>query len=246
MDSPSPSLPPLSGMHLLLIYVISLGLVYLLQIYSGSLGSYYYTLWVMALVLPAGLALALTGRDLEEYGVNFEKPLAQLGWSAAAVVIVLGGYGGAVLIYFHVQGISPSPPNRVSWLHLAYINIFIIAIPEEFLFRGFLQTSLEKRESDSPRGWMASVLITSLLFCPGPCCNRRPSGAGIGVLSLSGLWLSSLRLGFHLASRHFARTLQCGVPLFAVSLISRAVPTLDSSFKSPISKNLQFLVEKVK
>jgi membrane protease YdiL (CAAX protease family) len=137
---------------------------------------------VMFLYLPATL-LFRRGRDLEQYGLR-AAPLGRgLGLYALAVACVLPPFAVAYGLYIHSacppfalylaqsarhlhwycpQRLAPELRLPSDFLMTAVSQLFVVALPEEFFFRGFLFGRLS--EAMRPR-W--ALLLSALLFALG-------------------------------------------------------------------------------
>ncbi len=129
---------------------------------------------VVFLYLPAAV-LWRRGQELDDYGFTRAGLGRSLLWflGACAVVFPLFVIGYAI----YVQRICPQlpewlvvcPPHpapRLRWppepLTAALGQLLVVAMPEEFFFRGYVQGRLRERYATAP-----SILLSSLLFALG-------------------------------------------------------------------------------
>jgi uncharacterized protein len=105
--------------------------------------------------------------DWAEYGVHARGAGRSLAWAAAAMLVCFPpfvfGYEwwwGAVRSF----DLSRLPSN---FWNLALAQFLVVALPEEVLFRGYLQTRLERRLGSRERWgirWGWAIPLTSVLF----------------------------------------------------------------------------------
>jgi len=128
-------------------------------------------LWQPAfwLLVPFGVIYA-TRRSFDDYGVCWRPGGA--AFHLATATVVLGGY--AVLHYAFgrlVQGaeFEPTLPPRFGWL--VYQQLVDVALPEEFFFRAYLQTNLNRawgrpyRLLGAQWGWGLPVAALVFALC---------------------------------------------------------------------------------
>ncbi|MBI4512848.1 MAG: CPBP family intramembrane metalloprotease [Gemmatimonadetes bacterium] len=112
--------------------------------------------------MDVGLVLFVVAAPVRDLGFTFGLRLRDLGYAAAALAacaLVLVPLGLA--IGFLRYGWPPLDPGDW-WLNALNIY-FLVAVPEEFLFRGLLQNSLEKRWR-GPQAAAAAWLAVSVVF----------------------------------------------------------------------------------
>lgn len=106
----------------------------------------------------------------------------------APIAIVLGLFTG--FIQFH--GRLPAPGNALA---AALVTFFLVALPEEFYFRGLLQNLLETRMSKRNALWMAAVIFGFSHFNKGMAFNGRyVLLAAIAGLCYGRAWLDRRRV----------------------------------------------------
>jgi membrane protease YdiL (CAAX protease family) len=105
--------------------------------------------------------LERAGREPAAYGLRWRPIGRHVLWAVGTIAVVFPLFGIGFLLYHHV-----SPP----WLHrtiqlpphlllAAASQLIVVAIPEEFFFRGYLQGRL--RDAMPP---LAAIALSSLLF----------------------------------------------------------------------------------
>ncbi|MBA3494109.1 MAG: CPBP family intramembrane metalloprotease, partial [Gammaproteobacteria bacterium] len=82
---------------------------------------------------------------------------ATLPWSLLVFIVVLS----LAILIGYVRFDPKVPPEFFRW---AWINLFFTCIPEEALFRGFVQRGLQERLGASRHGDVIALAVTSLLF----------------------------------------------------------------------------------
>lgn len=110
------------------------------------------------LLLDAGIYAFLCIRQLDRVGFNLRLRLRDLGvgWREflfyAPIAIALGlGIG---FLHFHAV-----MPNAMHALAAFAFTFFLVAVPEELFFRGWLQNLLERRMGRTP-----ALILTAVLF----------------------------------------------------------------------------------
>ena len=110
------------------------------------------------LLLDAGLYAFLCVRQLNGVGFNLRLRPRDLGigWREflfyAPIAIALG----LALGFLHLHGLLPNPWRAVEAFAFTF---FLVAVPEELFFRGWLQNLLERRMGRTP-----ALLLTAVLF----------------------------------------------------------------------------------
>lgn len=110
------------------------------------------------LLLDAGIYAFLCIRQLNGVGFNLRLRLRDLGigWREflfyAPIAIALG----LALGFLHLHAILPSAPRALAAFAFTF---FLIAVPEELFFRGWLQNLLERRIGRIP-----ALILTAILF----------------------------------------------------------------------------------
>src|SRR5262249_53239291 len=126
------------------------------------------------LVLPMRL-LQRAGRDPRAYGLTSRPPGRNLVWGPGAVAVVFSLFLLGVRVYYTVLCATPRPAPCAGWgpslvrtagVHVApnfaltaAAQLIVIAIPEEFFFRGYIQGRL--REVFAP---LPAIALSSLIF----------------------------------------------------------------------------------
>jgi membrane protease YdiL (CAAX protease family) len=101
-------------------------------------------LWQSAFWLLVPFALIyFDRRSFDDYGVRWE--LGGWGFNAVTAAIILGGYALGHYVFGRViQGAAFHPTLLPQFGWLAYHEVVDVALPEEFFFRGYLQTTLNR------------------------------------------------------------------------------------------------------
>jgi membrane protease YdiL (CAAX protease family) len=117
---------------------------------------------VQLIALDVGLLLFTVVTPVRDLGFCFRLRIADLRFALVAVAgiaIVAIPLGLSIgFIRYGWQEVQP-----LAWALVALNIYFVVAIPEEFLFRGLLQNLLEKRWRGA-RGRLGSLLVVSVIF----------------------------------------------------------------------------------
>lgn len=148
------------------------------------------TLW---LVVPV-LWLTRRGRNLEEYGLQRGRP-AGGAFHAAMVVGIFVPYAvGHWLLARLAWEATFVPRLPDDFAVAAFEHLFLIALPEEVFFRGYLQTQLDRV---SERRWRLlgvefgpGLPLAALLF---GLCHIASGGPARLVTAFPGIWYGWLR-----------------------------------------------------
>jgi membrane protease YdiL (CAAX protease family) len=105
-----------------------------------AVGLRYPTLWF---VVPFAL-ITLSGRPYADYGLTLRSP-GSLGFHLRTVAVIFGGY--AVLHYAFARWVLgrhlvPALPDDFGSFVLT--QLLVVGLSEEFFFRGYLQTQLDR------------------------------------------------------------------------------------------------------
>lgn len=115
------------------------GLALLAVTFPLAVGLHLSTLWF---VVPLAV-ITLTKRPYPEYGLSLERP-GSVGFHVTVVALVFIPYTiGHYLLAHWLDGATfhlRLPPDVVG---SAFDQILLIALPEEFFFRGYLQTQFD-------------------------------------------------------------------------------------------------------
>ncbi len=82
---------------------------------------------------------------------------ATIPWSLLVFIVVVS----LAILIGYVRFDPKFPPEFFLW---AWINLFLTCIPEEALFRGFVQQGLQDRLRDSRHGELIALTVASILF----------------------------------------------------------------------------------
>jgi membrane protease YdiL (CAAX protease family) len=137
---------------------------------------------VLALTLPLAIALGyptiwfvtpfavltISNRPYEDFGLTLRNP-GSPGFHAAVFSAVLGGYCLAHYAFgrwYLGRGFVPTiPPNFPQFL---ITQVLVIGLSEEFFFRGYLQTQINRCLGRPYRflgaRWGSGLLLTALVF----------------------------------------------------------------------------------
>lgn len=154
--------PPSSSPYLpLILYGVTVALLWAIQGTSSWWGSLYPTAVVLALVLPAGGWMVWRDEDFVEYGLRFDRVNTQILWALGGTASILGLYLAATWGYSRYTGQTWFHSSNTAWHKWIYLHLFLVALPEEFLFRGYLQTQWNKHR---PHQEITGIIAVSLLF----------------------------------------------------------------------------------
>jgi membrane protease YdiL (CAAX protease family) len=122
------------------------------------------TLWF---VVPFAL-ITITRRRYEDYGLTLSN-LGSWRFHLAVCIIVFGGYSlGLCALACGLLGHSFHPTLPAHFGRLAVDQIVVIGLSEEFFFRGYLQTHLDRVFGRPYRfagaQWGAGLILAALLF----------------------------------------------------------------------------------
>jgi len=138
---------------------VELGLLHGPMLPLGALGALNGT---PLLALDVGLLIFVVTAPVLDLGFTFAFSRRDFG-SAAAALLLFAVFAiplglGIGFIHFHPRPFQPLP-----WLVRAISVYFLIAIPEELLFRGLLQNLLEKRWPGGGRR-LGSLAVAAAVF----------------------------------------------------------------------------------
>ena len=131
-------------------------------------------------------------------GAGFSRPVREFGWRFAVLVAV-------VIALSLALGYVRWDPKAPAWFPLwAWSILFFTALPEEALFRGVVQSSIERRLGNTQRAAMGAVVIAAALFgvahaAGGPTYVVLAGAAGAGY---GWMYSSTRSLGAAIAA-HF-------------------------------------------
>lgn len=155
-----------------------------------AIGLHLSTLWF---VLPL-VVVTVTKRPYADYGLTLERP-GSVAFHAAVMVgvfvpYIVGHYGWARWwqgARFHFQ----LPPDL---LRTTFDQLLLIALPEEFFFRGYLQTQLDRVWGRPCRllgtSWGIGLPVTAALFA---LCHVPYGGPARLIVFFPGLFYGWLR-----------------------------------------------------
>jgi len=166
------------------------GLALLAVTFPIAIGLHLSTLWF---VVPLAV-LTLTKRPYPEYGLCFDRP-GSIRFHGAVIAIVFLPYAiGHYLLAHWWLGTSfrfRLPPDL---LRSTFDQVLLTALPEEFFFRGYLQTQFD-RVWDRPyrlfgADWGIGLLLAAALFAG---CHVPFGGPGRMIVFFPGLLYGWLR-----------------------------------------------------
>lgn len=122
------------------------------------------TLW---LVVPFAI-ITLRNRPYEVYGLSWKNP-GSLRFHLVTASVIFGGYAllhyafARVVLGLHFEPTLPPEP-----LQLAFTQLLLVGLSEEFFFRGYLQTQLDAHYGRPNRflgaPWGRGLIYAALLF----------------------------------------------------------------------------------
>jgi len=130
--------------------------VYVLMGIVWNIWNLYLGVWVNVIFCAVCMVRAVQkGRGLSSLGISKEGAgvSCRIGLSCAAVILVLNGILPGML---RGRDLAPAGAIGISFLYF----LFVIALPEEIIFRGYLMTRLEAAKGS----WKQAVLLSGLLF----------------------------------------------------------------------------------
>lgn len=149
----------------------------------------YPTLWF---VVPFAV-ITLAGRRYEDYGLQRGRPGGP-AFHAAVIGLVLGGYAlGHYLFARFLLGQSFSPTLPPSFARTVLEQLFIVGLSEEFFFRGYLQTQLNRhfgrpwRFLGAEWGW--GLVLAAVLFGLCHLVHGPPTQLKVIFFGLFAGWL---------------------------------------------------------
>lgn len=167
------------------------GLALLAVTFPLAVGLHLSTLWF---VVPLAV-ITLTKRPYPEYGLSLERPGGG-GFHAVVVAVVFVPYviGHCVLAYwwegatFHFHLPSDLPRTALD-------QVLLIALPEEFFFRGYLQTQFDRVWGRPHRfagaDWGIGLPVAAALFA---ACHVLFGGPARLIVFFPGLLYGWLRV----------------------------------------------------
>jgi len=169
--------------------------------------------------LAAGIAMgSIEGRTLGDYGLPRRGAFGKLFWHGALFGLVeISTVIGAIAAHgsYRFGSLAIHGPDLVRWAGFWAVVFVMVALYEEFTFRGYVQFAL----SQAVRFWPAAVVL-SLAFGFVHRTNPGESALGIAGIVVTGLfWCFTLRrtgnlwfaVGMH-ASFDFGETFLYSVP----------------------------------
>jgi membrane protease YdiL (CAAX protease family) len=143
------------------------------------------------LLIPFAVLYA-THRSFDDYGICWQW--GSPSFLAATAAVALGGYAAGHYLFGHfVQGrpFHPTLPPDFPWL--VFHQIVDVALPEEFFFRGYLQTNLNRawgrpfRVLGADWGW--ALPVSALIFALCHLFYGGPTQFKVVVFGLFAGWL---------------------------------------------------------
>lgn len=158
--------------------------------FAAAYGLGISTLW---LVIPV-LWLSLRDRSFEEYGLRRGWP-GSVGFHVAMVVGVFFPYMLGHYAFAHIVLGAEFAPRIPDGLAIAaFEHVFLVALPEEVFFRGYLQTQLDRA---SGRRWRIlgaefgiGLPLAAVLF---GICHIVNGGPARLITAFPGVWYGWLR-----------------------------------------------------
>jgi membrane protease YdiL (CAAX protease family) len=189
----------------------------------GLGGNLHMLVAVVFILLPV-IVLDRTGRPYERYAISFGKPVRDVAWSLGAMALL---YPPIVLFAPAVWGLD-SPEWRFAWPKgypgLALSHFVVVALPEEFFYRGYLMGRLDDILPGRIKLLGARVgpglLIQAALFAVGHfLVDFNPGRLAVFFPALAFGWLKARRRGlvapvvFHAGSNVFMEIYRTGLGL---------------------------------
>ena len=140
------------------------------------------------------LALTVTKRSYVSYGLTLQGA-GSLGFHAAVATVVFVPYALGHYLFAHWgYGASFSPHLPSSFLPSVWDQVLVVALPEEFFFRGYLQTQFD-RVWGKPYHCLGAhcgvgLPIAAALFA---ACHTIYGGPARLIVFFPGLWYGWLR-----------------------------------------------------
>jgi len=173
----------------------------------------------IAFLVAAWVAIRLRGEHPADYGLGTDGWAGELAWVAILAAVVFPAFLVGFRIWWHTGGFEWNMPWPL-W-QLAATHLVVVALPEEMLYRGFVQQRLGQAMRGRVRilgvaiGW--AVPATAALFALGHfATDLRPDRLATFFPGLVFGWLKERRgslLGpilFHAACNMFSDILTAG------------------------------------
>ncbi|MBW2699386.1 MAG: CPBP family intramembrane metalloprotease [Deltaproteobacteria bacterium] len=223
-DSPADKLrhdPKGIWIEVLAMYGLALGVIGLFKVLSLFSGFLADNLWGIAglvfLFLPIEY-LSRKGVDLERYGLTWKHLGRAFLWAGLFVVITFPPYVPAFVWWFGRGEFHFDLPDTF-WQEVVGF-FFLVALPEEAFYRGYMQTRLDEvfkgrvNILGAKVGW--SLVVTSALFAIGHLITPRLDKLGTFFPALLFGWMRA-RTGtiaaaviFHALCNIYAQVLKYG------------------------------------
>ncbi len=224
--SDPPILPPKIETEVTLIFLLQLvlivGLVWIDKAFS-LFGSLHALVGVVFILLPV-IVLDRRDKPYARYGLHRGRPLGDLGWAIGAMVLTFTPLVFASPVFWGIADRSWQFAWPDGYPSVALSHLIVVALPEEFFYRGYLMGRLNDifrgriRLLGAEVGW--ALLIQAAAFAVGHyLTDFNPSRLGVFFPALAFGWLRAKRgsigapIFFHAASNIFMEILRTGYGL---------------------------------
>lgn len=176
---------------------------------------------VIVFLYVPGWLIWKRGEDLADYGLTLKGWRKELAWALGAAAIVFplfaaGFYGFIIVLDYlpagwqglispYTAGLEPGFRLPEGLLYLLLVHLLVVALPEEFFYRGWLYSRLSEGLDENGRGRrrLGAVIgpafwVTAVLFAVGHLTEPYVWRLGVFFPALVFAWLR-LRTGGLLA-----------------------------------------------
>ncbi len=173
-ETRSEPLPPPALRLVLLPYVgIGLSIALTAHLLPSSIQEYAYSVLLAAMVYLPVFFIDRRKEPLAEWGLHTRRLPKDIGWGLLAALVifppfVLGAHGWFSIVFGKSFAFAWTSENFAA---LLATQLFVVALPEEIFYRGWMQPVFDRRFKPwfkllgAPIGW--GLVLTSLLFAVG-------------------------------------------------------------------------------
>jgi len=189
-----------------------------------GLGGVLHALVGMVFIFLPVFVLDRWGKPYARYGLYFANPLPELSWTVAAMLIAFVPIFFVAPYVWGVDGQTWSLNWPKGYPEIALAHLVIVALPEEFFYRGYLMGRLDDLWHKRTRllgadvGW--SLPVQAILFALGHfLIDFNPARLAVFFPALAFGWLKARRKNlvapvlFHAASNIFMDIFRSGLGL---------------------------------